>query len=283
MGSEGMKASLVSREIIADSIELVVDGHLSRRRRRHLRMRQNHPRDGDGLGSAGSSLPNALRGIHPSGEFSRTRRHDPRCLRSRWGMCRGPHDGSRAHELETTACPGAGACGGQFTANTMSTAMTMLGISPMGVNDIPAVAKEKDAAAFRCGELVMALLEKDIRPSKIITRPALENRHHVGCRHRRFDQRGTSSSGDRPGGRRASSAFGLRCHRRQDTDHRRPQTRRTLHRPRSRASGRHATSGRAPDGWRFLERPTHGQWPHSFRGGEACKRNCRANRHTLRG
>lgn len=78
-------------------------------------------------------------------------------------------------ELENKACPGAGACGGQFTANTMSTAISMLGMSPMGANDIPALDARKDEAAFRCGQLVLDVLRNDLRPSRIITRPALEN------------------------------------------------------------------------------------------------------------
>jgi len=79
------------------------------------------------------------------------------------------------HSLEDVACPGAGACGGQFTANTMSTAMTFLGISPMGANDIPALDERKGPAARRCGELVMKLVEEGTTARKIITRTALEN------------------------------------------------------------------------------------------------------------
>jgi len=78
-------------------------------------------------------------------------------------------------ELEKVACPGAGACGGQFTANTMSTVMEFLGISPMGSNGIPATVAEKDDAAFNAGKLVMELLKRDLRPSKIITRKSIEN------------------------------------------------------------------------------------------------------------
>src|SRR5215469_5507254 len=78
-------------------------------------------------------------------------------------------------ELENGACPGAGACGGQFTANTMSTAGTFMGISPMGVNDIPALDPRKVQVAEACGELVMRLLKDDVRPSQILTRQALEN------------------------------------------------------------------------------------------------------------
>src|SRR6185369_897404 len=78
-------------------------------------------------------------------------------------------------ELEKGACPGAGACGGQFTANTMSTAAAFLGISPMDANDIPATDPRKLDAAERCGQLVMQLLKDDVRPDQIITRTALEN------------------------------------------------------------------------------------------------------------
>ena len=78
-------------------------------------------------------------------------------------------------ELEDVACPGAGACGGQFTANTMATAITFLGVSPMGANEIPATDPRKDKAAFDCGKLVMQLLKEDIRPKQIITRESLQN------------------------------------------------------------------------------------------------------------
>src|ERR1019366_6810560 len=79
------------------------------------------------------------------------------------------------HDLEDRACPGAGACGGQYTANTMAIAITMLGISPMSANDVPATDEHKGDAAFRCGELVMRVLEQDIRPSKLLTRAAIDN------------------------------------------------------------------------------------------------------------
>ena len=77
--------------------------------------------------------------------------------------------------LENVACPGAGACGGQYTANTMSTVMELIGLSPMGFNGIPAMDPRKDEVAFRCGEIVMNLLRKGIRPSDILTRAAFEN------------------------------------------------------------------------------------------------------------
>jgi dihydroxy-acid dehydratase len=79
------------------------------------------------------------------------------------------------HDLEGVACPGAGACGGQFTANTMSTAMTVLGISPMGVNDIPATDERKAPAARACGEFVMKLVDNGTTARQIITKTALDN------------------------------------------------------------------------------------------------------------
>src|SRR5205085_6683506 len=78
-------------------------------------------------------------------------------------------------DLEDHACPGAGACGGQFTANTMAIAFEFLGISPMGCNGVPAMDPKKDEVAYRCGQMVMELLRKDLRPRAIITRKALEN------------------------------------------------------------------------------------------------------------
>jgi dihydroxy-acid dehydratase len=78
-------------------------------------------------------------------------------------------------ELENVACPGAGACGGQYTANTMSTVMELIGLSPMGFNSIPAMEDRKDKVAVRCGEIVMNALRENIRPRDILTRPAFEN------------------------------------------------------------------------------------------------------------
>ena len=81
----------------------------------------------------------------------------------------------RLYEVENAACPGPGACGGQFTANTMSTVLEFIGLSPAGLNGIPAEDPAKDAAAHTAGELVMDLVRRDVRPSSIVTRRALEN------------------------------------------------------------------------------------------------------------
>ena len=79
------------------------------------------------------------------------------------------------HELEGVACPGAGACGGQFTANTMATVLDFLGISPAGLNDVPATDPAKPEAAYEAGKIAMRLVRDDVRPSHVITRDALEN------------------------------------------------------------------------------------------------------------
>ena len=78
-------------------------------------------------------------------------------------------------ELEDVACPGAGACGGQYTANTMSTVMEMIGLSPMGFNSVPAMDPQKDEVSFECGKVVMNVLQKGIKPRDILTRDAFEN------------------------------------------------------------------------------------------------------------
>ena len=78
-------------------------------------------------------------------------------------------------ELENVACPGAGACGGQYTANTMSTVMEMIGISPMGANSVPAMDPQKDEVSYYCGALIMELLKRGTKARDILTRPALEN------------------------------------------------------------------------------------------------------------
>jgi dihydroxy-acid dehydratase len=87
----------------------------------------------------------------------------------------GKIDEAQLKAIEDAACPGAGACGGQFTANTMSTVMEFLGISPMGFNGVPAMTEEKDVVAFATGQLVMDMLRSDLRPSQILTKPAIEN------------------------------------------------------------------------------------------------------------
>ena len=175
MGTEGMKCSLISREVIADSIELVARGNhfdglvcISGCDKTNPGVVMALARlDIPGLALYGGSIaPGRLAGrdLTIQDVFEAV------------GAYAGGKIGAEEFKaIEDSACPGAGACGGQFTANTMSTVMEFLGISPLGSNGIPAVAEEKDDAAFKAGELVMELLRKDIRPSRILTREALEN------------------------------------------------------------------------------------------------------------
>ena len=175
MGTEGMRASLVSREVIADSIELVARGHLL-----------------DGLVclvGCDKTIPAAVMALARldlpglvlyNGSIAPGRFHGRDVTIQDVFEAVGAHavgamSGEELHELEGVACPGAGACGGQFTANTMSTALEFLGISPAGLNGIPALHPAKGDAAEEAGRLAMDLLRRDERPSHVITREALEN------------------------------------------------------------------------------------------------------------
>jgi len=175
MGTEGMRASLVSREVIADSIELVARGHLF-----------------DGLVclvGCDKTIPAAVmalcrldipglvlyNGSIAPGRFRGRDVTIQDVYEAVGAYAAGKIDADELHELESVACPGAGACGGQFTANTMSTALDFLGISPAGLNGIPALLQEKDTAAYEAGKLALDLLRRDVRPSQIVTRDALEN------------------------------------------------------------------------------------------------------------
>jgi dihydroxy-acid dehydratase len=175
MGAEGMKCSLISREVIADSIELVARGnHFDA-----LVCISGCDKTNPGVVMALSRLdiPGlALYGgsIAP-GHLSGRDLTIQDVFEAVGAYGRGKIGAEELKAIEDRACPGAGACGGQFTANTMSTVMEFLGISPMGSNGIPATAPEKDDAAFAAGRLVMELLRHDIRPSQIITRSAIEN------------------------------------------------------------------------------------------------------------
>jgi dihydroxy-acid dehydratase len=175
MGTEGMRCSLVSREVIADSLELAARGHLF-----------------DGmvcLVGCDKTIPAAVMAL--------ARLDIPGCVLYNGSIAAGRYEGrdvtiqdvfeavgahaagrmsaEEVHALESVACPGAGACGGQFTANTMSMALDLLGISPAGLNGVPAAHPDKAAAAEEAGRLVMRLVRDDVRPSQIITREAIDN------------------------------------------------------------------------------------------------------------
>jgi len=175
MGTEGMKTSLISREVIADSIELVVRGNyldglvcLSACDKTNPGVMMALARcDIPGLALYGGSINH--------GNLNGKALTVQDVFEAVGAFSAGKIDQKEFNCIENAACPTAGACGGQFTANTMATIMEAIGISPAGLNGIPAVAAEKNQAAFRCGELVMELVRKDLKPSQIMTRPAFEN------------------------------------------------------------------------------------------------------------
>ncbi len=175
MGTEGMKASLISRELIADSIELIAranafDGMIA-------------------LAACDKTIPGAIMGLMrvdiPSmmlygGSIA------PGVYRGRdvtiqdvfeaiGAYAKGKITAEELHEIENVACPGPGACGGQFTANTMAMVVEIMGMSPMNMAGVPAMDSEKDDVAYRAGHMMLDLVARDLRPSQIITRNTLEN------------------------------------------------------------------------------------------------------------
>lgn len=175
MGSEGMQASLMSRETIADSIELAVRGHCLDAVVILVGCDKTLPAaamalarlDRPGLVLYGGSI---MPGRHH--ELAITIQDVFEAV----GACAaGRMDEAELGEIENSACPGAGACGGQFTANTMAQALTVLGLSPMGANDVPAVHPDKPEQARRCGELVMEMFRRGDSARDLITTDSLRN------------------------------------------------------------------------------------------------------------
>ncbi len=175
MGTEGMKASLVSREVIADSIELVARGHLFDGLVCLVGCDKTIP--GAAMALARLDIPGLAlyNGTIYPGTY-KGRNVDIVSVYEAIGAYRaGTISLEELHGIENAACPGAGACGGQYTANTMSTVLEFIGLSPAGLNGIPAEDPKKDEAARRSGELVMDLVRRDVRPKSIVTREALDN------------------------------------------------------------------------------------------------------------
>src|SRR5437773_2104690 len=175
MGTEGMKASLISREVIADSIELVARGHLFDAVVALSGCDKTIP--GAVMALARLNLPSLMLygGSIMTGKFQGRDVTIQDVFEAVGKHAAGKMTEAELRDLENHACPGAGACGGQFTANTMAIAFEFLGISPMGWNGVPAMDPQKDDVAFRTGRMVMDLLGKDLRPRQILTRKALEN------------------------------------------------------------------------------------------------------------
>lgn len=175
MGTEGMKASLVSREVVADSIELFVRAHAFDAVVAICGCDKTIPATVMALARLNIPGLSLYGGSIQPGSF-RGREVTIQDVFEAVGTCAaGRMTPKELGELEDRACPGAGACGGQFTANTMATAISFLGISPMVASEIPATDPRKEKAAFECGKAVMRLLAEDARPSQIITHKSLEN------------------------------------------------------------------------------------------------------------
>ena len=181
-GTEGMKTSLVSRELIADSVELVARGHMLDGLVTISGCDKTIPAMAMALGRINVPGLSFYSGSILSGKCSKPstlfgdRKLTIQELYEAIGAFNGGRiDAEELRDIEDHACPGAGACGGQFTANTMATASEMLGISPIGFNDIPALDTTKGDVAFDCGRMVMALVNAGITPRSIVTRDSFEN------------------------------------------------------------------------------------------------------------
>ncbi|MCC6313824.1 MAG: dihydroxy-acid dehydratase [Thermomicrobiales bacterium] len=175
MGTEGMKTSLISREVIADSVELVARGHMF---------------DAIvGIGACDKTLPGLAMalvrldvpgvllysGSILPGEYNGKEVTIRSVYEAIGANSAGKMSDAQLKELEDVACPGAGACGGQYTANTMAMAMEFIGLSPMGSASAPAVDARKEGIGVQVGELIMDVLRRGLRPSDILTREAFEN------------------------------------------------------------------------------------------------------------
>jgi dihydroxy-acid dehydratase len=175
MGTQGMKTSLVSREVIADSIELVARGHLFDAVVALSGCDKTIP--GCVMALARLDVPSLMLygGSIAPGRFHGKDVTIQDVFEAVGAHAAGTMDDDELSELERSACPGPGACGGQFTANTMATAFEVMGISPMGSAMVPAMDPDKNQVSMDAGKLVMTLLEQNVRPSDIITKGSLEN------------------------------------------------------------------------------------------------------------
>jgi dihydroxy-acid dehydratase len=175
MGTEGMKASLVSREVIADSIELVGRGHMFDAMIALVGCDKTIP--GAALALIRLNVPGFLLygGSIAPGRFKGKDVTLGDVYEAIGANAAGKMSDADLRELENVACPGAGACGGQFTANTMAMALEFLGLSPMGTASVPATDPRKDEVALRCGQLVVDLLRRGVTARDILTRQAFQN------------------------------------------------------------------------------------------------------------
>ena len=175
MGTEGMKASLVSREVIADSIELMVRGHMFDGIVALVACDKTIP------GAAMALLRLNIPGVILYGGSILPGRHHGHDISIQdvfeavGAHARGRISDAELLDIEDHACPGAGACGGQFTANTMATVMELIGLAPMGTASVPQVDKRKEDVSRRCGRIVMDAVRNNLRARDICTRKAFDN------------------------------------------------------------------------------------------------------------
>src|SRR5450759_4645221 len=175
MGTEGMKASLVSREVIADSIELMERGHMFDGIVALVACDKTIP--GAAMALLRLNVPGVVLygGTIMPGKFQGRDITIQDVFEAVGANARGKLSDADLLDIEDHACPGAGACGGQFTANTMATVMELIGLSPMGTASVPQVDPRKRDVAEHCGELILNVVKRNIRPRDIVTRAAIEN------------------------------------------------------------------------------------------------------------
>lgn len=183
MGTEGMRASLVSREVVADSIELAVRGHSLDGVIALVGCDKTIPAGAMAL--ARLNLPGLVvyGGSIMQGKVKQNGEEIAITIQNVFeavgAKAAGKISSNELEQIEKSACPGAGACGGQFTANTMAMALTTLGLSPMGLNDIPATHPDKLTAAYQAGKLAVERVSDQILPSELITEASLKNAARV--------------------------------------------------------------------------------------------------------
>ena len=175
MGTEGMKTSLVSREVIADSIELVGRGHMFDAMVVLVGCDKTIP--GGAMALLRLDVPGVVLygGSIQPGRFQGRDVTIQDLFEAVGANAAGRMSDRDLGELEDSVCPGAGACGGQFTANTMAMALEFLGLSPMGTASVAATDPAKDTVGLETGKLVMDVLRRGLRPREIVTRAAFEN------------------------------------------------------------------------------------------------------------
>jgi dihydroxy-acid dehydratase len=175
MGTEGMKASLVSREVIADSIELVARGHMFDGIVALVACDKTIP--GAAMALLRLNIPSLVLygGSILPGRYKGRDLSVQDVFEAIGANAAGKISDQELLDIENSACPGAGACGGQFTANTMATVMELIGLAPMGTASVPQVDPRKEDVARRCGALIMNAVKSNLRPRDIVTRIAIDN------------------------------------------------------------------------------------------------------------